>query len=248
MEPISIDQALRKIEQAEKNAKKRAVAFIFLPLVFAIILITYTSSRIIHAQKELDSIESKIQEANYRVNDANKQLDSIKRLNTDLKSQNDSLKSTLTETTVLLGKQVAVFTEFKKFIDKMAPANRSYKEAAFWINFRMLEDKIRGNYEDLSKKISALPELDVSKKWVVIVQSSNSLEDLKIESKRLTDIYGKDQVAIFQSKKDYYALSLIGNGTFTRAYRLNVELRDKHQYAGAYFADSTDWGINYLNQ
>src|SRR4051812_41829152 len=105
----------------------------------------------------------------------------------------------------------------------MEPYLRSQGEASFYINFRMLEDKIRGNYIDLSAKVSKLPEIDENKNWIVIVESSMSLEDLKMQVNRLASIYGKNQVAIYRDKNGMYALSLKGNGTFTRAYRLNVE-------------------------
>ena len=82
----------------------------------------------------------------------------------------------------------------------------------------------------------------------VIIASSRSLIDLKKEVGGLSSIYGKDQIAIYQDSKGNYALSVIGNSTFTRAYRLNVELRDKYGYSGAYFSGPTNWGINYLKK
>jgi regulator of replication initiation timing len=244
----SFNQILNRIALNERNAQRRAIAFTFIPLIAAILLITYTSQKVIKAQQELNGIESRMKSANDKTIEAKLQLDSAMKENFQLRIQNDSLKYKLIETTILLGKQVSVFTEFKQFIDNMKSYDRSYEQAAFWINFRMLEDKIRGNYEDLSENVATLPKLDENNNWIVIVQSSTSLDDLKLSIGRLVSIYGKNQVAIYKDKRGNYALSIKGNGTFTRAYRLNVELRDKYNYEGAYFSGKTDWGPNYLNE
>lgn len=243
----SINEIIQNAELQEKQARKRAIALTFIPLLFAILLITYTAEKIIKAQKELDNIEGRMTEANNRVSYAEKRYDSVSRENETLIKQNDSLKKSLIETTVLLGKQVSVFSEFKKFVDNIKTYDRSYEEAAFWINYKMLEDKIRGNYDDLSKKVSNLPNLDSNTVWVVVVSSSSSLEDLRKEAAKVVNIYGRDETAIYKTNNSTYVLAVKGNGTFTRAYRLNVELRDKYKFAGAYFSSSANWGKDYLN-
>lgn len=242
----AINQILEEIQYKEKLAKRRAIAFTFIPLITAILLITYTSQKIIKAQNELNTIEQRMSKATLKINNSQSELYKAKLLNSELKKKNDSLNLSLTQSVITLGKAVSVTTEFKKFIDKMEPQLRSQGEASFYINFRMLEDKIRGDYETLSKTISELPKIDDNKVWIVIVESSASFEDLKRQSNSLISIYGKNQIAIYQNGKNNYALCVIGNGTFTRAYRLNVELRDKYGFDGAYFSDSTDWGTNYF--
>jgi len=248
MEATSMNQVLVKLERNEKLAKRRAILLTFFPVVLAILLIIYTTQKVVHAQKELDTVEDRIRVANIKIVDTERKLDSFKILNTNLKIQNDSLKKSLIETSILLGKQVSVFNEFKIFIDKMKPFDRSSAQAAFWINYRMLEDRIRGNYADLARHVAGLPDLDTLKNWIVIVKSSSSLEDLKIEVAHLASIYGEDQIVIYKSGQDFYSLAVKGNGTFTRAYRLNVELRDKNGYPGAYFSGRDDWGSDYLKK
>jgi regulator of replication initiation timing len=249
----TITQILEQIEIREKKSKNRAIALTLIPVVAAIILIIYTSKKIISSQVELNSIEKRIKQASNEVNIAQTELKEVKSFNNkliqqnnSLKLKNDSLSNSLTESVATLGKAMSVTTEFKKFIDRMEPYLRTQQEASFFINFRMLNDKIIGNYNALSKTISQLPKLDDTTNYIVIVASSRSLFDLRQGVGRLTAIYGRDQVAIYQDGKGNYALSVLGNTTFTRAYRLNVELRDKYGYSGAYFSGASNWGTNYL--
>jgi hypothetical protein len=241
-----VDEMISKVLQREKRAKQRAILFTFLPLLACLALIAYTSQRVVKANKELATIDAKIELANSRVNKAEDGLKAVNGINHQLKSENDSLSDALQQSVINLGKAVSITSQFKQFIDKMEPSLRSQGEAAFYINFRMMEERIRGDYKSLSEKVAGLPNLDEGKTWIVIVGSSMSLEDLKSDAPRLANIYGKDQVAVYKDDHGNYALSVKGNGTFTRAYRLNVELRDKYKYTGAYFSSAKDWGRNYL--
>jgi len=232
MKDNNLNDILSKVKYNEKRAKKRALVFTIIPIVVAIVLITYTSAKIYQAQEDLNAIKRKITK--------------IKSLNDSLRRQNNSLSDSLKKSIVTLGKAVSVTTEINKFIDKEMPYYRSLNETRFYINQRMLNDKIRGNYVTLSETVSKLPQLDDNKNWIVIVETSASLEDIKKDAPNLISIYGRDQVVIYKDTKESYALGIKGNGTFTRAYRLNVELRDKYGYIGAYFSPSLNWGSNYL--
>jgi hypothetical protein len=243
MESIQTEEILNRITAREKKAKLRAALLTFIPLVFAIILITYTSKKIAKAQTELQTIDSKLEMANNKVKQAEDSLYLFKQQSLLLKKENDSLLKNVHES---LGKAVSVMSEFKGIIDKIKPELRSIKEAAFYTNFRMMEERIRGDYSYLSQKIDSLPPLHEDEAWVTIVQSSVSLDDLKSEVANVASIYGQNQIAIYKSANQYYALCVIGNGTFTRAYRINVELRDKYNRSGVYFTSSKDWGKNYL--
>ena len=253
MEATSVTDIIHKFEEKEKQSKQRAIIMTFVPLIVGLLLITFTSQKVIKAQKELDKIEEKIQGSKkevYRARDSlNMVKDSLRLLmdqNKSLRSLTYSLSQNLSESVSTLGKAVSVTSEFKKFIDKMEPYLRSQGEASFYINYRMLEDKISGNYNALSEKVSRLPKIDEKLNWIVIVESSRSLEDLKRQVNRLASLYGRNQVAIYRENNGMYVMSLKGNGTFTRAYRLNVELRDKYGYRGPYFSSSKDWGTNYM--
>ena len=246
MESSTVDQLLKKIELKEKQARKRSIAFTFIPLITGMLLIYFTSEKIANANNELNGIDNKILESKSIIAKTQKELEETKLINADLEKRNDSLSKKLIESVTTLGKAVSVTAELKQFIDKIKPSLRSQEEASFYINFNMLSDKIRGNYETLSKTVSQLPRLDEKKNWIVIVASSSSLQDLRKEATDLIANYGQEQVAIYLNGNKFYSLCVIGNGTFTRAYRLNVELRDKYGYYGAYFSDSENWGANYL--
>jgi hypothetical protein len=246
MESSTVDQLLKKIELKEKQARKRGIAFTFIPLITGLLLIYFTSEKIAKAQNELIGIDNKILESKSIIDKTQSELDKTKLINAELEKKNDSLSKKLIESVTTLGKAVSVTSELKQFIDKIKPSLRSQEEASFYINFNILSDKIRGNYETLSKTVSQLPKLDENKNWVVIVASSSSLQDLRNEANKLISTYGQEQVAIYLNGKKFYSLCIIGNGSFTRAYRLNIELRDKYGYYGAYFSDSNDWGVSYL--
>jgi hypothetical protein len=246
MEVASTTELLAIVEEKEKRERRRTLYILLIPCIAALLFLGFTTYKVTIAQQQLQKIDSFTKSNQVRLNKVQAQLNTADSLNKTLKNANDSLSTMLQESATNLGKAVSVTNEFRTFIDKMQPYLRSQQEASFYINFRMMEDKVRGNYETLSQKISNLPDLDTNKNWLVIVQSSMSLEDLRNEAPKLISEYGADQVAIYQDSRKNYALSVKGNGTFTRAYRLNVELRDKYGYQGAYFSPSLNWGSNYL--
>jgi hypothetical protein len=246
MEALDTNQLLELIKEKEKRSTIRGLLIVFIPCIAAIILIAFTSNKVLKAQGQLQAIDSIINENKVDLSNVQSKLKTADSLNKDLAKKNDSLSKILIESAQNLGQAISVTTEFRSFIDKMQPYLRSQQEASFYINFRMTEDKIRGNYENLSSKIAGLPDLDSNLVWIVIVQSSMSLTDLQKDVGKLQSIYGADQVAIYKDSRNNFALSIIGNGTFTRAYRLNVELRDKYGYNGAYFSSAQKWGTNYL--
>lgn len=224
-------EIIYKIQKKEENAKRRAIFLTFIPLLAAIILVTFTTIYVYQAAKELNDIKSEVEKT---------QKENLK-----LKMQNDSLINVIKESTITLGQTASVLAQFKNFIDEINPPERNFEEAEFYIKFRMFEEKVRGDYYYLSEKISKLPNITDDRIWVVIVASSVSLEDLKMEAETFQNIFGKSQIAIYKTKT-YYALVVKGNGTFTRAYRLNIELIKKYGNNGAYFSGSKDWGKDYL--
>lgn len=228
---METNEIIKIIELNERKAKLRAIIITFIPLISAIVLIAYTSNEVYQTTKKLK--------------EANLELKTTKELNEELKVQNDSLVNILQEATIGLGKAVSVLAQTKNFIDRMKPPDRTAEEASYYIEFKMLEEKIRGDYIYLSDKITQLPNIKDDKVWVVIVASSVSLFDLKMEAEQIIKIFGKEQIAIYKTNV-YYALVILGNGTFTRAYRLNVDLINKYGYKGAYYSGSKNWGKDYL--
>lgn len=222
---------ISKIESKERKTRKRVMLLTLIPIISSIILLGYTSERVIDSRNELKSIENRYEQI---INE-----------NSQLLLRNDSLSLALRKSTETLGRSTSVLWELKKFIDAIEPDLRTYEEAKFFIRFRMMEEKIRGDYEELSKTVSELPNIKDENNWIVIVESNVSLEDLKKSQEKLESIYSEDQIVIYKDANDVYALALKGNGSFTRAYRLNVELRDKYGYYGAYFRGIKDWGKDY---
>jgi hypothetical protein len=162
--------------------------------------------------------------------------------------KNDSLIKDLRHSTGILGRSSSILWDLKEFVDKINPNLRSEEQAAFFIRFRILEEKIRGDYEYLSETVSKLPVIKDENNWIVIVESNVSMYDLSETYALLKSIYGKDQIAIYKDVNNIYALAVKGNGSFTRAYRLNIELRDEHDINGAYFRGIKNWGEDYSKE
>jgi hypothetical protein len=106
-------------------------------------------------------------------------------------------------------------------------------------------DEIHGQFEGLADAMPEITQLDRGRSWVAVVASSKSLGECKASAGQWAAFYGKGQVAVYLASNGYYAVAILGDGTFTTAYRLTVKLR--HDGAPhAYFASSKDWGRNYL--
>ncbi len=238
---MKTEELIHRLEAQERRVKKRTIIFTLVPIMTAIILITVTSREVIKMNDQLGTMEKKLEatEEMHRV---------LKSQNDSLKSVNNALQDTLVESTITLGKASSVLWEFKEFIDRMHPADRTREEAQFFIEFRMLEERVRGNYKHMAESIDELPMIQDENNWIVIVESSVSLEDLKRNVNVVASLYGREQVAIYKEGETYYRLAVKGNGTFTRAYRLNVELINEHGFHGAYFDGRKDWGSNYLDE
>jgi hypothetical protein len=236
---METNELFRRLEIQEKKVKRRTFIFTLIPILTAIVLITVTSREVIRVNAALATIQKEFQET-AAINAA------LRAQNDSLKSKNDSLSHVLIESTTTLGKATSVLWDFKQMIDNMPSADRSSAEAMFFIEFRMLEERVRGNYLHLSEKVEALPSITEDQDWIVIVASSVSLEDLKGIVTKVASLYDRDQLAIYKEGKNYFRLAVTGNGTFTRAYRLNVKLIREQGFEGAYFDGRKDWGKNYL--
>jgi hypothetical protein len=236
---MKTEELIYRLEEQEKRVKKRTIIFTLIPIITAIILITVTSREIIRMNDHLGAVEIKLEENEELHRDLKVQNDSLILVN-------DSLHETLRESTISLGRVSSVLLEFKEFIDRMNPADRPRDQAGYIIRFRMLEERVRGDYMQMAENLAKLPMIQDENDWIVIVKSSVSLEDLKMEASEVISIYGREQIAIYKEGETYFRLVVKGNGTFTRAYRLNVELINEHGFYGAYFDGRKDWGEDFL--
>jgi len=75
--------------------------------------------------------------------------------------------------------------------------------------------------------------------------SSRDLSKLKRAAEAWSQRVTKMELAIYISQNGYYALVIKGDGSFTFAYNKTVELQ-KRGTAAVYFAQSKDWGKDYL--
>ncbi|MEJ2658855.1 MAG: hypothetical protein P8012_16985 [Desulfobacterales bacterium] len=219
-------EILRKIDEK--------VIYTIIPVFVAVILIWITSSKVINSKNELHNIQTR--------------MDSLKIELDNTKAKADTLDIKLTETISSISKIVSISHNIEDFIESKESFLRTLDEARFLINIRMLFDEIDSNFSEISELSTKIPELDRDRFWITIISSSKSLKDLKNEAKSWVDEYSNDQVAIYKSSNDYFALALKGDGSFTEAYRQTVKLQQSGKAYDAYFASSRDWDKNYLEQ
>lgn len=223
-----------KLEEREKKAHKRILIYTLIPVVIACILIWITSSKVINSNRELTKVKNELKIK-------------ISELET-IKLKVETLDSKLSNTISSISKIISTSHKIENFIESKQSFLRSLDEARFLINIRMLFDEINSQYSEILKLSSNMPELNRGRNWITIISSSKSLIKLQNEAKSWIKQYGTEQVVIYKSQNDYYALALKGDGSFTKAYRLTVELQRSVKAYDAYFASSKNWNKNYLDE
>jgi len=58
---MNVEELIKQIELKEKRARKLSLVFTLIPIITAVILIYFTSSKVINAQNELNSIENELE-------------------------------------------------------------------------------------------------------------------------------------------------------------------------------------------
>jgi hypothetical protein len=91
-------------------------------------------------------------------------------------------------------------------------------------------------------------DLNDHRRWVTVIKSSKDLPALRLAAQNLGAEYSPSHLAIYRSGNGYYALSILGDGTFTDAYRLTVSLIRSGRALDAYFADASEWGQSLLTE
>lgn len=225
-------ELFNKIEEKENKARKRIFIYTLVPVIIAIVWIWTTSSKVINSKRELDKIQN---ELDIKISELEK-----------IELKVDTLDSKLSNTISSISEIISTSHKIEDFIESKQSFLRSIDEARFLINIRMLFDEINSQYSEILELSSKMPELNRGRNWITIISSSKSLNKLQNEAKSWIKQYGIDQVAIYKSQNNYYALALKGDGSFTKAYRLTVQLQRSGKAYGAYFASSKDWNKNYL--
>ena len=182
---------------------------------------------------------------NQRIAAETSRLVELKNELTTLQKQKNQLDATLSTVAGKLSEILKLSQEVEDFIEQKESYLRTLDEARFLINLRMKFDEIHGQFEGLADALPDISQLDRGRSWVAIVASSRSLEASRATARRWTEVYGQGQVAVYLASNGYYAVAVVGDGTFTTAYRLTVKLQQDGA-PHAYFASSKDWGQNYV--
>lgn len=223
--PPTIDEErLARIRQASRSAA--VIVFVaFLALVsFSAYQLMSINQRIAERTAKLQAVQEELRAS---------------------QESQEKLDRTLATVAVRLSETMRLSHEVEEFIEQKEPYLRTVDEARFLINLRMKFDEIQEQFGALADALPEIPQLDRGRSWVAVVKSSKSLKESRASARQWAARFGGRQVAVYLASNGYYAVAIVGDGTFTTAYRLTVKLqRDGAPHA--YFASSKDWGRNYL--
>lgn len=163
-----------------------------------------------------------------------------------LKQQEEKINKQMAETASNFVDIAVATRDIERLIESKESYLGTIDEAMFLIDVRMKFDEINKRIDKLSLTYPAIATFKDRRQWITIVKSSKDISSLRTAATVWLSEYGKSKVAIFKSLNRFYALALIGDGTFTTAYRLTVSLQKNGRAPGAYFAGNENWGKDYL--
>jgi hypothetical protein len=223
----ALDALIEEIERRERLARRRALVYTAVPILVAIAMVVWTSY-------EVNRARNRVQDAEHQLAVLQRQADWA---NQQLKEAADNFVSIATAT-----------KEIESLVESKQSYLRTIDEARFLIDIRMRFDVINRDLLQLSATFPAVRYLSDHRKWVTVVKSSSDLNSLRAAARSWIAEYGTSEVAIYRSSNGYYALAILGDGTFTDAYRLTISLIRSGRSADAYFAGANQWGPNLLTQ
>jgi hypothetical protein len=223
MTPIDFEQLQARLTQTETRHRRRAVVLTLIPIIVGALVLGYVAYAVTGARRELASVRREMMAATSETQRAQLELKKASR--------------TLTQI-------LQITNEMQEFIERKQSFLRTLDEARFLISIRMMFDRIDTQYRDAAKYLPELPPLN-QRRWVTVLMSSRDLSALKLSAQAWSQRVPKTDLAIYASHSGYYALVIKGDGSFTFAYNKTVELQ-KSGTAGAYFAESENWGKDYL--
>ena len=180
----------------------------------------------------------------YAVNSARRELASVQHERAEAASKTLQAQAELKKAERSLTEIVRITQEMQEFVERKQSFLRTLDEARFLISIRMMFDRIDAQYQEAAKNLPGLPPLN-ERRWVTVLMSSRDLSKLKHAAEDWSKRIAIADLAIYASQNGYYALVIKGDGSFTFAYNKTVELQ-RNGAAGIYFAESKDWGKDYL--
>jgi hypothetical protein len=220
MVPIDFEQLQARLTQAERVHRKRAAILTLIPVIVSALIFSYVAYAVNSARRELASVRHKAESVTQHV------------------------QAELKKTERAFAEIVQIKDEMQEFVERKQSFLRTLDEARFLISIRMMFDRIDAQYRDTAKFLPGLPPLN-ERRWVTVLMSSRDLSKLKRAAEGWSQRVAKTELAIYASQNGYYALVIKGDGSFTFAYNKTVELQ-KSGTPGVYFAESKDWGKDYL--
>jgi TolA-binding protein len=224
-ETQTIDQLVATIAEREQRARKRAVLYTLIPIFVAAILVIWTGKYLSQARAEVEGVQE--------------QVDALQR-------KAESLNAQLQDSATKLVDIAKVATQIESLVESKQSYLRTIDEARFLIDLRMKFDSLNAEILKLSATAPALRSINRDRRWVTVVKSLRELAPLKEAASTWVSAYGKPSVAIYRTPNGFYALCVLGDGSFTQAYRLTVSLMQSGRATDAYFADANSWGANLL--
>jgi uncharacterized protein with GYD domain len=215
-------QILDAIAGLDTRRRRRSLVLTALPLVAAIILVVVAGQAIRQLQDEQRQATA---------------------ASAALEAQTTSLKRTMAE----VGRQVTGVVEAISAIEALIESKQSYlrtiDEARFLIDVRMKFDAVHAALDAVSTAAPDLAKVRPWRRWVTVVKSAREPSELAIPSNRLECLESQKELIVFRTPNGMLALVILGDGSFTAAYRQTVRLRDAGCVPGAYFADTEKWTL-----
>lgn len=219
-QPPDSQDLIRKATAALDRQRRRGWIFTFVPVAGAIAFVIVVGTQ----TANLESERVKQQEAARQAQERKKALE-------------DAISNVGRQLTDL----VRATSEIETLIESKQSFLRTLDEARFLIDVRMKFDSI---HSALDRLAAISPELKVvrpQRNWVTVVASGNAPASLTVTDGLRPCLGPSDRTAVFRSPNGLHALAVLGDGTFTTAYRLTVSYQSKGCAPGAYFASTDGW-------
>jgi hypothetical protein len=228
MTPDQIEQSLLdKVEAREVRARRRAVFYTAIPVV-AICALVWIGG---HRYQQLV--------------DSDRRLEQVRAESATLIKQAEDARNSLLGAGKDIEAALTVLRQLEAFVEREKPFMRSADHARLLISIRMAFDKLNDTAAALSKSMPDVVDKlqQRPRRWVTIVSSSSDLGALRRSVEQYQRKMPDSKLAIYRSVNGFYGLAVLGDGSFTDAYRKTVELKNRDIAPMAYFADATSWDL-----
>jgi hypothetical protein len=221
-----IQELLSKVAQKERLARKRAVLYAMVPMVVAAILVVWTGRYLNRAKRDVDDARQEVEQ---------------------LRNQRDLLNKQMGEVAGKLIDIATVARQMEGLVESKKSYLRSPEEARLLIDIRIKFDSLNTEIVGLSETFPAVRTIGNGRKWVTVVKSNTDLKMVEEAAPSWIADYGAQSVAVYRTPNGFYALALLGDGSFTQAYSRTVSLIKSGRATDAYFEDAGGWGVNLLH-